>query len=451
MRRLVPDGIAARFALILAAALAAAMLIALVAQGIERSSFNRAALMEREIERVRALVPALEALPGPQRAALARDASSPLVRVTVGPHPLAQATSADGRARMLAAQLAEGLGSRAVAVETMDGNGDGDGDGDGDRPGPRPGAWRLSVRLAVAGPEPVWLNLAVLRMDGPRPDIEPGALALVFVLSLVAVLAVGLAVLRQLTRPIAALAAAAQAAGRGDRSARVAEQGPREIRAAAAAFNDMQVQIARFEAERMRTLGAVGHDLRTPITSLRIRAEMIDDDETRDAMVRTLDEMAVMANGLVGFARGTHEDEEMQDIALPAFLARLAAERGASFAGGPALAVRARPVALGRAIGNLVDNALRYGGSAELALARADGMAEITVADSGPGLPPERLETVFAPFVRGDDSRSLDTGGAGLGLSIAQAVVVAHGGSIALENRRPQGLIARVRLPLAAA
>lgn len=449
MRRLVPDGIAARFALILAAALAAAMLIALVAQGIERSSFNRAALMEREIERVRALVPALEALPGPQRAALARDASSPLVRVTVGPQPLARATSADGRARMLAAQLAEGLGSRAVAVETGDGNGDGD--GDGDRPGPRPGAWRLSVRLAVAGPEPVWLNLAVLRMDGPRPDIGPGALALVFVLSLVAVLAVGLVVLRQLTRPIAALAAAAQAAGRGDRSARVAEQGPREIRAAAAAFNDMQVQIARFEAERMRTLGAVGHDLRTPITSLRIRAEMIDDDETRDALVRTLDEMAVMANGLVGFARGTHEDEEMQDIALPAFLARLAADRGASFAGGPALAVRARPVALGRAIGNLVDNALRYGGSADLALARADGMAEITVADAGPGLPPERLETVFAPFVRGDDSRSLDTGGAGLGLSIAQAVVVAHGGSIALENRRPQGLIARVRLPLAGA
>jgi signal transduction histidine kinase len=208
------------------------------------------------------------------------------------------------------------------------------------------------------------------------------------------------------------------------------------------------VQIARFDAERMRTLGAVGHDLRTPITSLRIRAELLEDTDLRDNMVRTLDEMAVMADGLVGFAKGAREDEPVQDISLPAFLAQLAADRGATFAGGPALFMRARPVALTRAVGNLVDNALRYAGNANLQLAQDGKNAVIRVADSGPGLPPERLEAVFAPFVRGDDSRSVETGGAGLGLSIAQTIVQGMGGTISLANAQPSGLVATIRLPL---
>jgi signal transduction histidine kinase len=210
------------------------------------------------------------------------------------------------------------------------------------------------------------------------------------------------------------------------------------------------VQIARFDAERMRTLGAVGHDLRTPITSLRIRAEMLDDPDLRDNMVRTLDEMAVMADGLVGFAKGSREDEPVQDILLPAFLAQLAQDRGASFAGGPALTIRARPVALTRAVGNLVDNALRYGGVAEVQLSQDGDHAMIRVLDHGPGLPPERLEAVFAPFVRGDDSRSSETGGAGLGLSIAQSIVQGLGGTINLANGQPTGLVASIRLPLIA-
>ncbi len=159
---------------------------------------------------------------------------------------------------------------------------------------------------------------------------------------------------------------------RGDRDARVPEDGPREMRAAAAAFNDMQARIARFDAERMRTLAAVGHDLRTPLTSLRIRAEMLDEADAAP-MIRTLDEMTVMADGLVAYARGVAEAEPVQDVDLAALLARLCEDRGAPLAVDAPAIVRGRPVALGRAIGNLIDNALRYGGAARVRLSRDDG------------------------------------------------------------------------------
>jgi signal transduction histidine kinase len=247
------------------------------------------------------------------------------------------------------------------------------------------------------------------------------------------------------------LAEAAAAAGQGDRTIRLPEEGPRELRTAAAAFNDMQARIARFDAERMRTLAAVGHDLRTPITSLRIRAEMLDDDDLREPMVRTLDEMTVMADGLVAYAKGSRDTEDTQRMDLAPFLRRLCEERGAAFVAGAEVAVVGRPVALGRAIGNLIENALRYGQSATVRLDRDEREAILLVEDKGPGIPPERLEAVFEPFVRGEDSRSQETGGAGLGLSIARNIVLAHGGAIRLENAAEGGLRVSVRLPLVSA
>lgn len=263
-----------------------------------------------------------------------------------------------------------------------------------------------------------------------------------------AVLGVALFYVRRLTRPLGELANAARAAGRGDRSARVAEDGPREMRDAATAFNDMQGRIARFDAERMRTLAAVGHDMRTPITSLRIRAELLDAADAAP-MVRTLDEMTVMANGLVAYARGAGEAEAVEHFDLARLLARLCEERGADLKAEAAVAVMARPVALERAVGNLIDNAIRYGGGCRVRLSRDFDAAIITVEDDGPGIPPERLADMFEPFVRGDDSRSVETGGAGLGLSIARAIVTAHGGVIVLENRAEHGLRATIRLPSA--
>jgi signal transduction histidine kinase len=274
---------------------------------------------------------------------------------------------------------------------------------------------------------------------------------LVLALSLVAVLGVGLLFARRLARPLEQLAEAAAAAGRGDRTIRLPEEGPRELRTAAAAFNNMQGRIARFDAERRRTLAAVGHDLRTPITSLRIRAETLDDDELREAMVRTLDEMTVMADGLVAYAKGSREAEEAQRIDLAPFLRRLCDERGAAFVARAVVAVVGRPVAFSRAIGNVIDNALRYGQSAPVRLDRDRREAIVCVEDEGPGIPPERLEAVFEPFVRGEGSRSQETGGAGLGLSIARNIVLAHRGAIRLENVAEGGLCVIIRLPLAMA
>ena len=209
----------------------------------------------------------------------------------------------------------------------------------------------------------------------------------------------------------------------------------------------MQARIAQFDAERMRMLAAVGHDLRTPLTSLRIRAEMLATDEST-AMIRTLDEMTVMADGLVAYARGAHDTDDVVSVDLAVLLERVCGERNARFKAQEPLRVRGRPVALGRAFGNLIDNALRYGETAELIAKRDDEDVIVTITDDGPGIPEDRLANVFDPFVRGDDSRSTDTGGVGLGLAISRDIIAAHGGTILLENRQEGGLRAIVRLPI---
>jgi signal transduction histidine kinase len=398
------------------------------------------------------LVPAIEAAAPARRGAIARAASTRFSRVTVGPDALVEVVPSAPRSAALTRSLAEALGDRPVRAVVRVRPG---------REGRGPtGMIAISIALsASAGAPAQWLNVAT-RGGASRPSGPDGTVILMVLgLSLAAVLGVTLLYVRRLTRPLDALARAARAAGRGDRTARVPEHGPRELREAAAAFNDMQARIARFDAERMRTLAAVGHDLRTPITSLRIRAEMLDEAEAAP-MVRTLDEMTVMANGLVAYASGAEDAEAVRDVDLGGLLEPLCRERGASLEVAGTARIAGRPVALGRAFGNLVDNALRYGGTARVRLTREGREAVVTVEDDGPGIPEERLTEMFEPFVRGEASRSEETGGAGLGLSIARSVITAHGGAITLENRTGKdragenrtgrGLRATVRLPAVA-
>ncbi|MEM7644376.1 MAG: ATP-binding protein [Pseudomonadota bacterium] len=440
LRRLLPDGLAGRFALLLSASLIAANLLALAVLSFERGRLDRAAVAAREGERIASLVPALEAAAPTARPSIARAASTRSSRVTIDPEPLVAIQPDAPRSSALARDLTEALGPRDIrAAIRVRGEREGRGSGE---------TVTASVRLAVAeGGQPQWLNVRS-RGGRPRPPwIEEGAFLLILGLSLTAVLVVGLLFVRRQTRPLTALAAAARAAGQGDRTVRLTAKGPREIRDAAAAFNDMQTRIARFDAERLRTLAAVGHDLRTPITSLRIRAEMLDPDEG-DPMIRTLDEMTVMADGLVAYARGAGDGEALQDVDLGALLDRVCIERGASCDVRDAARVKGRPVALGRAIGNLVDNALHYGGTARATLTHGGSAVTVTIDDDGPGIPEDQLATIFDPFVRGDDSRSPETGGAGLGLAIARDIIAAHGGTVTLENRTKGGLRATVRLPM---
>ncbi|MBK5926422.1 ATP-binding protein, partial [Rhodobaculum claviforme] len=350
-------------------------------------------------------------------------------RVTEGPTP--------PRAAALTRALRDALGAREVRAALILRHSE---------DSPRGEAVALSIRLSGDAGGVQWLN-SVSRGDhrGP-PGIPTGGLLLVLGVSLVSVLGAALLLVRRLTRPLNALAAAARAAGQGDRGVRVPEEGPRELRAAAAAFNEMQGRIARFDAERMRTLAAVGHDLRTPITSLRIRAEMLDPEDAAP-MIRTLDEMTVMASGLVHYARGAGDGEEPVRVDLAALLERLCKERGAVLQVAVAAQVHGRPVALGRAFGNIIDNALRYGGTARVRLERTRDAVLVRTEDDGPGIPRERLSDILEPFVRGEDSRSGETGGAGLGLSIARNIIASHGGALSLENRAEGGLRVTIRLP----
>lgn len=439
-----PDGMAGRFALLLVAALAAATAAAVLVLFFERARIDRAALVEREAERIESLVPAIEAAAPQRRNQVARAASTRSSRVSVDPRPIVEQQSSAPRSAALRRDLSDELDGREVRAAIMlRPNRDGH--------GPRETV-AISIRLAMPDTAPPqWLNVLSRGEEIRSYGSEEEVFILVLGLVLVLVLGVGLLFVRRLTRPLSDFASAARAAGRGDRTARVPETGPREMRDAAAAFNDMQARIARFDDERMRIMAAVGHDLRTPITSLRIRAEMLDEGEGAP-MIRTLDEMTVMADGLVSYARGSGagDSEEARTVDLADMLARLCADRGADCAPSPPVPAIVRPVALGRAIGNLVDNALRYGGSAHVSLTSGPDRARITIEDTGPGIPEDRLTAVFDPFVRGDDSRNTDTGGAGLGLSIARNIVMSHGGSVALENRASGGLRAVVALPLAA-
>lgn len=445
--RLLPAGLAGRIILLLAATLIIANLVALAVLDFQQERFDRQASEDREIERIAALIPAMEAVDAQVRQVIARDASTRFARVRVEDAPLLTETAEDSRSTNIAQVMMDTLGRDDVMVAIIDRPARHGSDEAEERERAGKSVIAITVPLTARDGQIAWLNV-VTNGAAPRGGhLDARPFFTVLALSLLCVLGVSVLLARQLTKPLARLSRAAEAAGRGDRTAQVPVEGAREMRKAAEAFNKMQGEISRFDAERVRMLAAVGHDLRTPMTSLRIRAEMIDDEALRDAMVRTLDEMTVMADGLVTYAREGQDGEPPTPVDLGALLAQLCEDRGATLSVVENVQVTGRRVGLGRAIGNLVDNAKRYGDGAVVTLSRGNDGAVITVDDSGQGIPSNRLEAVFQPFTRGEDSRSLETGGAGLGLSISRSIINAHGGSITLENRAEGGLRATVTLP----
>lgn len=273
-------------------------------------------------------------------------------------------------------------------------------------------------------------------------------------IALTATLLSGLAVLiaRRIARPMRMLSAAAEALGRGEDVAHVPEEGPDDIRRMAAAFNVMQDRLKRFLSDRTAMLAAIGHDLRTPITSLRLRAEFIEDREERGKFLATLDEMQSMTEATLSVAReqATGEPTRMVDVAaLAESICEDLADMGrdVTFTETDRAPYRCSPSALGRAIRNLVENAVRYGTRARVSLTAQNGGLHLIVEDDGPGIHEDDLDRVFKPFVRLESSRSRETGGAGLGLSIARTIVRSHGGDVMLTNRPGGGLRATIQLP----
>ncbi len=307
--------------------------------------------------------------------------------------------------------------------------------------------------LALAAlrlPDGSWANV---RLFASPPQVDDGH-GSVLSTSLMAfgVLLISLAIAAWLTRPLRAMARAV-ARARPDRPfAPLPEEGPREVRELAHAFNGMQARIADLIGRRTQALAAVSHDLRTPMTRLRFRAEDVADPALREALVADITEMEQMVEATLSYLRGEAVDEPSRPIDLVAMLDTIvndARDRGleASLDAPASLVVTGRLIALKRAVTNLVENALAYGGCARLTLKEEDGTAVLTVQDAGPGIPEEQLGTVMEPFVRLESSRSRATGGVGLGLTIAQAAVLGHGGTLVLANRPEGGLAATITLP----
>jgi len=266
------------------------------------------------------------------------------------------------------------------------------------------------------------------------------------------ILVLGLLVVRLIARPLRELSNAADRIGRPGQTVIVPEEGPREVRQAAQAFNRMQARIDRLIADRTQALAAVSHDLRTPLARLRLRAGFLEDVEVQRQIDADLDEMDAMIGSTLAYLRGDEEQEEIRSADIAAILQTLCGDaedmgKSVTYEGPPQARLPCRAIALKRAFANIIDNAVKYGTSARVVLADLGRELVVHIDDVGPGVPEAQLESVFQPFYRLEGSRNRQTGGSGLGLAIARQAVGRHGGSVTLQNLAGGGLRASIRLP----
>lgn len=445
--------------LLVVAALVAAQLVSLFLFADERSLAIRAALGFEAAGRAANVARLIEEAPADLHASILRAANSPLVRFDLSDTASVQHTdhSDGGLVESRIRTLLDDSFSRDIRVELHQVEG---------QLMPLPNLSRemtdmhmammrgeltaveMNLSIAIRGGQ--WLNVGT-RFE--RPPIQwPLYSTLTFALSAGLLLVVVIwFVMTRLTGPLQRLALAADNLGRGEDVAELPVAGPTEVRDLTRAFNRMQDRLTRFVRDRTQMLAALGHDLRSPLTAMRVRAEMVDDDETRDSLVASVEEMHGMVDATLTFARGLTGAEQPETIDLHDFLDAMRADTPGGFdlEAGPTIEARLRPNAIRRALRNVIENANRYGGGASVTWYRRGDTLVLTVDDRGPGIPRDKLEKVFDPFYRLEESRSLETGGHGLGLSIARTIVQAHGGDIVLENREQGGLRAAVAIPLA--
>ncbi len=262
---------------------------------------------------------------------------------------------------------------------------------------------------------------------------------------------------RRISKPLHALTLAARRFRPGAPDAPLEEVGPQDVRAVTAAFNALRLRVTAMLDEKDRMLGAIGHDLRTPLAALRVRIESVEDETDRARMADTIEEMNRTLDDILSLARLGRPSEAMTEVDLSALVEAVVEDFRAigndvTFEEAPRMTLRLRPSLMRRAIRNLIENAIKYGVSAEVRLVASPTAAAIVIADRGPGIPPDRLADVFDPFTRLETSRNRETGGAGLGLALARAIVQDAGGDISLVNRAGAdsdggGLDATITLP----
>ncbi|MBV9538284.1 MAG: HAMP domain-containing protein [Acidisphaera sp.] len=442
--RLWPRSLATRTAVTVVAGLALVQIAGLLIHALDRMELQRLAQMRETAQRVMGVYRSMALAPSDERDSLIAELDRRSgMKVTLGtlppaddmlpvtPQPLMRALRAD----MAVIPMPAAERPREFVI----------------RGGPSFGAIHVAMRMADGH----WVDVQA-QLPPVRPWHSLTFLTAFLLMWLVAVLLTLWAV-RRLTAPVRTLAAAAEELGRDVNARPLAEDGPAEIATAAIAFNTMAARIRRFVQDRTFLLTALGHDLRTPITRLKLRLEFLEEDELRRKLLADVDELERMVAATLAFGRDVTGDEPVTTVDLTE-LARTVLDETAdaepemaeklSFEGPQHLTARVRPASLKRALTNLVSNAVKYGGAARVRLAEATGTITFVVEDDGPGIPAGELERVFQPFQRLESSRNRETGGTGLGLPIARNILRAHGGDVVLARAPTGGTRAVATLPV---
>ncbi len=448
-----------RLVLVTVVAVIISYAVAFMLYANERGAALRRAAESSVAERVAYTVERLRDAPPEARALLADQARDPGIRYSIASSPeVASGAASSGVATRIAREIDARLpgietrvAARIVEQPARRWRGRRNWDGSFER-GPQAEAPMVRITratISVRIDETSWLN-AHARLRGPRPaPVGLLAAALVSIL----IVGVGAAIVsRQIGRPLADLARAASALGSGQTNVTTPVRGPADVRHASSAFNAMAERLGRQLSRQRQMLWALSHDLRTPITALKLRAELVEDEETRQRLLAPIEEMERLTEQALSLARAGASEEQRVRVDLAEIAITLCGElqdMGVAISADAPEAVFAecRPSEIARAMRNLAENAAKYGGGGKMRVYyNSAGEAVVEVVDEGPGVPSAQLSELATPFFRADTARS-EANGAGLGLSIAQAIADGHGGRLELANRSPRGLSAKLILP----
>ena len=475
MRRLIPQGLFGRTIAVLVIGLIVTHFASMAIYYSDRDQALATVGGGVVAERIATMVRLLEEAPEARRPWIVHSAGRPGFRLSWDPQTAVPSDSGGGlRARLLAAMLSLSLADLGVgdvhvafaetphedlqpAAMSPPGRGrESPGMGQMMRYHMRmmegeldPGASWLRVSVGLS--DGSWLNLSTLAP--PAPPFWSSRLILSLLVMATSVVLLSVWVVRRMTGPLEGLATAADRLGRDVQAPPLPEKGAGEVRRAAQAFNKMQQRLRSLLDGRTRMLAAISHDLRTPITRLRLRAELIEDEEQREKTLADLAEMEKMIASTLAFARDDAQTEARETVDLSSLVQSVCddlsdAGRDCTFEAAPPTPYLCRPLALRRALTNLAENAVAYGARARAALGQTDNRIIVRIDDDGPGIPEAELAQVFEPFYRLERSRSRETGGTGIGLCVVQSVAQAHGGEVRLSNRAEGGLRAELILPL---
>ncbi len=469
MKRLMPDSLRGWVFSVLLTVIVLINVTSLFFYFVFREEIAASASASQAAEQIIALKRLIETVPQDEQVALIERLSSPAMTLLLTPRPIVHESDDQLSSRVVLAKLRrefpKGTEIRADTRIAQRGFPDSDfteAQGISENVETEPdgaesffspneqGLFTVSIKVGAQ----TWFNTRVrLTLDEPSEQFPT-----VLWLTLVSIIIGGVALwgVRRATGPLSVFAFAAERLGVDVNAEPLSEEGPSEVRRAARAFNTMQMRLKRFIQDRTHMLAAISHDLRTPITRLRLRAEFVEDDRERERMLSDLAEMESMISATLAFARDDAANEPVSYIDVAAVLASLCADQASagsavSYTGPDSFELLARPIALKRAVNNIVENAVKYGQCARVIFQSTSDEVQITVDDDGPGIDESDRERVFEPFTRLESSRSRETGGTGLGLTISRNAIRSMGGDLDLRNRPQGGLRATIVLPIAGA